>query len=104
MTPEVISPELRTMMRRLKLGRLLDTLPERLVLARQQQMALSLTLENGREVDVDLHPAPVTDRRANLQRQPARRRRKLREQPLAQLRQRQLHRSPPGPSSGRGPA
>lgn len=39
MTPDAISPELRAMMRRLKLGRLLDTLPERLVLARQQQMA-----------------------------------------------------------------
>src|SRR5579883_1758271 len=39
MTPDVISPELRAMMRRLKLGRLLDTLPERLVLARQQQLA-----------------------------------------------------------------
>jgi DNA replication protein DnaC len=33
-----ISPDLRTVMRRLKLGRMLDTLPERLVLARQQKM------------------------------------------------------------------
>ena len=39
MTPDMVSPELRAMMRRLKLGRLLDTLPERLVLARQQQLA-----------------------------------------------------------------
>lgn len=39
MTPDVVSPELRAMMRRLKLGRLLDTLPERLVFARQQQLA-----------------------------------------------------------------
>jgi DNA replication protein DnaC len=38
MTPDPIAPELQTLMRRLKLGRLLDTLPERLVLARQQQM------------------------------------------------------------------
>ena len=39
MTPDVISPELVAVFRRLKLGRLLDTLPERLVLARQQHMA-----------------------------------------------------------------
>jgi DNA replication protein DnaC len=39
MTPDAVSPELRAMMRRLKLGRLLETLPERLVLARQQQLA-----------------------------------------------------------------
>jgi DNA replication protein DnaC len=39
MTPDAVSPELRAVMRRLKLGRLLDTVPERLVLARQQQMA-----------------------------------------------------------------
>jgi DNA replication protein DnaC len=36
--PDVISPELKATLRRLKLGRLLDTLPERLVLARQQQL------------------------------------------------------------------
>lgn len=35
---ETISPELRTVMKRLKLGRMLDTLPERLTLARQQKM------------------------------------------------------------------
>ena len=33
-----ISPDLRTVLRRLKLSRLLDTLPERLALARQQKM------------------------------------------------------------------
>ncbi len=33
-----ISQDLRTVMRRLKLGKMLDTLPERLVLARQQKM------------------------------------------------------------------
>src|SRR5690606_32037132 len=38
MTPESITPELTTVLRRLKLGRLLATLPARLVLARQQQM------------------------------------------------------------------
>jgi DNA replication protein DnaC len=34
-----ISPELRTLMRRLRLGQLLDTLPERLALARQHQLS-----------------------------------------------------------------
>jgi hypothetical protein len=36
MTPlDTVSPELTAVLRRLKLGRLLDTLPERFVLARQ---------------------------------------------------------------------
>ena len=38
MTTDVITPDLKTTLRRLKLGRLLDTLPERLALARQQKM------------------------------------------------------------------
>src|SRR5947209_352321 len=38
MTPDVITSDLKAVLRRLKLGRLLDTLPERLVLARQQQL------------------------------------------------------------------
>jgi DNA replication protein DnaC len=38
MVAELISPDLKTVLRRLKLGRMLDTLPERLVLARQQKM------------------------------------------------------------------
>lgn len=38
MTTEVISPDLKTVLRRLKLSPLLDSLPERLVLARQQKM------------------------------------------------------------------
>lgn len=38
MTTDMIQPELKTVLRRLKLGRLLDTLPERLTLARQQKM------------------------------------------------------------------
>lgn len=36
---EPISPDLKTAMRRLRLGKLLDTLPERVALARQQKMA-----------------------------------------------------------------
>ncbi len=38
MNPDTISPDLRKVLRRLKLSRLLDTLPERLALARQQKM------------------------------------------------------------------
>lgn len=38
MTPDPIAPELKTVLKRLKLSRMLDTLPERVVLARQQQM------------------------------------------------------------------
>ena len=38
MTTELISPDLKTILRLLRLSRILDTLPERLVLARQQQM------------------------------------------------------------------
>jgi DNA replication protein DnaC len=37
-TPEMIGPDLKTVLRRLKLGRMLDTLPERVLLARQQKM------------------------------------------------------------------
>jgi DNA replication protein DnaC len=37
-TPDAISPDLKTVLRRLKLSRMLDTLPERLTLARQQKM------------------------------------------------------------------
>lgn len=33
-----VSPELKALMRRVKLGRLLDTLPERLTLARQHEL------------------------------------------------------------------
>ncbi len=38
MTTDGISPDLKTVLRRLKLSRVLDTLPERLTLARQQKM------------------------------------------------------------------
>jgi DNA replication protein DnaC len=36
---DLISPDLKTAMRRLRLGKLLDTLPDRVALARQQKMA-----------------------------------------------------------------
>jgi DNA replication protein DnaC len=38
MSPDPIAPELKTVLKRLKLSRMLDTLPERLALARQQKM------------------------------------------------------------------
>jgi len=38
-TTEVISADLKTVLRRLKLSPIVDTLPERLALARQQKMA-----------------------------------------------------------------
>jgi DNA replication protein DnaC len=38
MLTDAISPDLKTVLRRLKLSRMLDTLPERLVIARQQKM------------------------------------------------------------------
>lgn len=38
MTADIISPDLKVALRRLRLGPLLDTLPERLALARQQKM------------------------------------------------------------------
>ncbi|HMA03282.1 MAG TPA: hypothetical protein VKP02_13020, partial [Gemmatimonadaceae bacterium] len=38
MTTEAISPDLKTVLRRLKLSRMLDTLPERFTLARAQKM------------------------------------------------------------------
>jgi DNA replication protein DnaC len=38
MPTDAISPDLKTVLRRLKLSRMLDTLPERLVIARQQKM------------------------------------------------------------------
>jgi DNA replication protein DnaC len=40
-----VAPELKILMRRLKLGRLLDTLPERLVLARQHDLTHTQFLE-----------------------------------------------------------
>ena len=42
---DAVSPDLRTTLRALKLGQMLDTLPERLALARQQKMAHADFLE-----------------------------------------------------------
>ena len=45
MTRDVVSPDLRTTLKALKLGQMLDTLPERLALARQQKMTHADFLE-----------------------------------------------------------
>ena len=52
MKPETITPDLVAVLRRLKLGRMRDTLPERLALARQQKMPCQdfLLLALGDEV------------------------------------------------------
>jgi DNA replication protein DnaC len=62
MSPEAISPDLKAMLKRLRLGRMIDTLPERLVLARQQKMphADFLLLVLGDEVSRRDGQATVT--------------------------------------------
>ena len=66
---EAISTDLKTVLRRLKLSRMLDTLPERLVLARQQKMPHQdlLLLALGDEVARrDSLSASVRAQKANL--------------------------------------
>jgi DNA replication protein DnaC len=69
MTQEIISQDLKTVLRRLKLGRMLDTLPERLTLARQQLMThqdfllLALSDEASRR---DGQAATIRAQRARL--------------------------------------
>jgi DNA replication protein DnaC len=69
-TPDPISPELKTVLRRLKLSRMLDTLPERFALARQQKMPhqdfllLALSDEASRR---DGQAAALRAQRAHLQ-------------------------------------
>lgn len=64
-----ISPELRSLMRRLKLGKLLDTLPERLALARTHELTHSEFLEHLFSDEVtrrDLAGASLRARAAHL--------------------------------------
>lgn len=64
-----VSPELRVLMRRLKLGRLLDTLPERLALARSHGLGHSEFLEQLFSDEVqrrDVDSAGVRARAARL--------------------------------------
>src|SRR5437870_12280153 len=62
MKPEAISPDLKTVLKRLRLGRMIDTLPERLTLARQQKMTPAdfLLLALGDEVSRREGQAAVT--------------------------------------------
>ena len=46
--PPVVDADLRKLMRSLKLGRMLDTLPERLALAKQQSLPYVDFLSRGR--------------------------------------------------------
>jgi DNA replication protein DnaC len=63
LTPTV-SPELRALMRRLKLGRLLDTLPERVALARQGELGHLEFLETIFSDEVTRRDASATSLRA----------------------------------------
>ena len=68
-TTDLIDPDLRKLLRRLKLGRLLDTLPDRLALARQQKMPHQdfLTMLFSDEVSRrDASSAMVRAQRAHL--------------------------------------
>lgn len=70
MTPDPIGPELKSVLKRLKLSRMLDTLPERLVLARQQKMPHQdfLLLALGDEASRrDGQAATVRAQRAHLE-------------------------------------
>ena len=62
MTPDPISPDLKAALKRLRLGRIIDTLPERLVLARAHRMphADFLLLALGDEVSRRDGQATVT--------------------------------------------
>jgi DNA replication protein DnaC len=66
---DVISPDLKAVLRRLKLGRMLDTLPERLTLARQQQLSyqdLLLTALSDEATRRDSQAATLRAQRADL--------------------------------------
>src|SRR5687767_13500006 len=59
-----VSAELRTILRQLKLGKMLDTLPERLTLARQQQLPHADFLELVLADEVARREANSAQRRA----------------------------------------
>ncbi len=69
MSTDPISPDLRAILRRLKLGRMVDTLPERIAVARGQKMAPQdfLLLVLGDEASRrDSHAATMRAERAHL--------------------------------------
>jgi DNA replication protein DnaC len=59
-----VSPELKSLMRRLKLGQLIDTLPERLALARAHTLSHADFLEQLFSDEVQRRDASSADRRA----------------------------------------
>lgn len=61
-----VSPELKTLMRRVKLGRLLDTLPERLTLARQHDLTHTQFLEQLFSDEVQRRDSDSAGRRARI--------------------------------------
>jgi hypothetical protein len=64
--PVEVSPELKALMRRLKLGRLLDTLPERLALARSNHLPHHDFLELLLADEVTRRDREATVRRAKV--------------------------------------
>jgi DNA replication protein DnaC len=65
MTAVEVTPELNALLRRVKLGRCLDTLPERLALARTAAMGHGEFLELVLADEVDRRERTSADRRAN---------------------------------------
>jgi hypothetical protein len=63
-TTPTVSPELKALMRRVKLGRLLDTLPERLTLARQHDLTHTQFLEQLFSDEVQRRDSDSPDRRS----------------------------------------
>jgi DNA replication protein DnaC len=61
-----VSPELKALMRRVKLGRLLDTLPERLTLARQHDLTHTQFLEQLFSDEVQRRDSDSAGRRARV--------------------------------------
>lgn len=69
MTIDALAPELKTLLKRLRLGRTIDTLPQRLTLARQQKMTHQdfLLLLFGDEVSRrDANAVTIRSQRAHL--------------------------------------
>jgi len=69
MSPDPISPDLKSVLKRLRLGRMIDTLPERLLLARQQKISHAdfLLLALGDEISRrDSQASVVRAQRARL--------------------------------------
>jgi IstB-like ATP binding protein len=66
MTAAIVTPELKALLRRVKLGRCLDTLPERLTLARIGQMGHAEFLELVLADEVTRRETSSADRRSKI--------------------------------------